>query len=209
MRGRRAGRAPRGGGSIDSLARLLETLRYLRSENGCPWDREQTLADMCRYLIDEAYELQDTVRERGEEVPTLLGKLPRSLPALRRALTVQHKVASVGFEWETAAQVYAKFLEEARELKEVLPGSDPAAGADPARVEEELGDMLFSVVNLGRFLGLDPEAALETTVAKFVRRFDHVERRLRERGQTLEQATLAEMDALWEEAKRKGPDAPA
>ena len=66
-----------------------------------------------------------------------------------------------------------------------------------------LGDMLFSVVNLGRFLGMDPEAALETTVAKFVRRFDHVERRLRERGQTLEEATLAEMDALWEEAKRR------
>lgn len=263
-----------GGRAIESLQQLLDTLRYLRGPNGCPWDRKQTLLDMCRYLIDETYELQDAAghappgeiadelgdvlflvlscalmleerggadlgqvadlarskivrrhphvfadrtarspeesvrhwqdvkeseaRARGGGPPTFLGKLPRSLPALRRALIVQRKVAEVGFEWEAASQVYAKFLEEARELQEVLPGNDPA------RIQDELGDMLFSVVNLGRFLGVDPEAALDSTVHKFVQRFGYVERRLRQSGRELGEATLAEMDALWEESKEHG-----
>jgi uncharacterized protein YabN with tetrapyrrole methylase and pyrophosphatase domain len=109
----------------------------------------------------------------------------------------------VGFEWETAEQVHAKLLEEGRELKDVL------SLGDPARLHDELGDLLFSVVNLARFLGADPEAALEGTVAKFTQRFGYVESRLRDRGRTLEEASLAEMDALWEEAKSALPAAPA
>lgn len=260
-----------------AMDELIETLRRLRGEHGCPWDRAQTLPELCGYLIDEVYELQETTdrvdpdstadelgdvlfmalscalyleehggddlagvagrardkivrrhphvfgdrvardaaegarhwqdmkddeaRARGEDPAPYLGALPRSMPALRRALAIQRKVAEVGFEWETPQQVYAKLLEESRELQEVLPLGDSR------RVQDELGDMLFSVVNLARFLGVDPEAALAGTVTKFTDRFGYVERRLREQGQDLRAATLEEMDRLWEEAKRvdRGP----
>jgi MazG family protein len=140
----------------------------------------------------------EEARARGEDPPPHLGRLPRSLPALRRALAVQRKVAEVGFEWETPAEVWAKLLEESRELHEVLPLGRPE------RLEDELGDLLFSVVNLSRFLAVDPEAALGRTVAKFSARFDDVERALRARGRTLAEASLPEMDALWEDAKLRG-----
>jgi XTP/dITP diphosphohydrolase len=107
-------------------------------------------------------------------------------------------VAAVGFEWEEPQQVWEKLREEWRELQDVLPLGD--AG----KVEDELGDMLFSLVNLARFLGADPERALERTVEKFTARFEDVERALLDRGRTLDDATLAEMDALWEDAKRRG-----
>jgi len=256
---------------VRALEELVETLRFLRGPTGCPWDRKQTFADLCGYLLDETYELQDTAeldqpaaaveemgdvlfvalcaallleekglaslddvaagardkiirrhphvfgdataqsaeeglrhwqdvkaaeaRARGEEPSPHLGRLPRSLPALRRALAVQRKVAEVGFEWETAEQVHAKLLEEGRELREVLPLGDPE------RLADELGDLLFSAVNLARFLAVDPEAALESTVRKFSARFGYVERTLHARGTTLHDSTLAEMDSLWEESK--------
>jgi tetrapyrrole methylase family protein/MazG family protein len=135
--------------------------------------------------------------ERGERLPRLLDKIPRSLPPLRRAHTVQRQVASVGFEWETAGQVHEKIIEEAEELRDVL------AEENPSRIEEELGDMLFSVVNYARFLGVDPESALHTTVTKFTQRFGYVEDQLRAQSRSLEEATLQEMDALWEEAKTR------
>ena len=263
---------PKGVGPIDDLDALVETLRFLRSDRGCPWDRAQSFEAMCTYLIDEAYELQDAARSaadddcaeelgdvlfllvscalmlqerggpelgeiarrtrekiirrhphvfgerqaksaeegarhwqdskdaearaRGEAAPRLLDTLPRSLPPLRRALTVQRRVALVGFEWDTAEQVRQKIVEETAELQEVMQSGERQ------RLEDELGDILFSVVNLGRFLGVDPEAALHSTVSKFVQRFGQVEDALRARGRSLEEATLAEMDALWEEAKR-------
>ena len=138
---------------------------------------------------------QQEAAERGGEPVRLLDSLPRSLPPLRRAITLQRKVAAVGFEWETADEVRAKLLEEAQELREALRAEDPR------RAQDELGDLLFSVVNLGRFLKLDPEAALQSTVSKFARRFNFVEAQLRARNQTPESASLAEMDALWEQSK--------
>ncbi|NIW25268.1 MAG: hypothetical protein GWN29_12250, partial [Gammaproteobacteria bacterium] len=130
----------------------------------------------------------------------LLDSIPRSLPPLRRALTLQRKVAGVGFEWETADQVRDKLLEETEELRDALRTDDKR------RAQDELGDLLFSVVNLGRFLKLDPEAALQSTVTKFARRFAHVEDQLRARNRTLEEASLEEMDALWEQSKALDPD---
>jgi tetrapyrrole methylase family protein/MazG family protein len=145
---------------------------------------------------------QREAAERGKESEGLLDSIPRSLPPLRRALTLQRKVASVGFEWETADQVRAKLVEETHELRDVLRTDDAR------RAQDELGDLLFSVVNLGRFLNLDPEVALRSTVSKFARRFAYVEEQLRARDRTLEAASLQEMDALWEESKLHEPDPP-
>ena len=264
--------------SFPELDHLLDTLRHLRGPDGCPWDRKQTLADMCRYLLDEGYELQDAIadedrpeivaelgdvlflvlscslmleeggqatledvartardkivrrhphvfgereaaenadeslrnwrdmkleeaRRRGEPEPHLLQNIPRSLPPVRRAWTVQKKVASVGFEWDTIEGVFDKLREETDEIRAELERRN-AAG-----IEDEVGDLLFSAVNLARTLGVDPERALHSTVSKFSRRFDAVETALRQQNRTLEEASLEEMDALWDDAKARERDA--
>ena len=110
----------------------------------------------------------------------------------------------MGFEWPTVAQALAKLREETAELEAELDGA-----ADPAALEDELGDVLYSVANLGRYLGIDPERALRGTNAKFLDRFRHVERRLRERGRTPSTSNLEEMDGLWREAKTASPTDPA
>ncbi len=117
------------------------------------------------------------------------------LPALLRALKLQKRAARVGFDWPSTTEVLDKIVEESRELveaKETLPQD---------KVEEEYGDLLFVMANLGRHLGLDPEAALRAANAKFTRRFEAVEAKLAERGKTPSQSDLAEMDALWDQVK--------
>ena len=133
-------------------------------------------------------------RERGEE-RGVLDSIPKSLPALLKAQRLTEKAGGVGFDWPDAPSVTAKLREEVEELiEEVEAGRTREAG-------EELGDLLFVLANLGRHLGVDPEAALQGTNAKFLRRFAHVEARLREQGRSPSDASLAEMDALWDEAK--------
>ena len=136
-------------------------------------------------------------RERHEKAHGLLDDVPRALPALLRAVKLQKRAASVGFDWESAPKVVEKIAEEAREIVEAR-----ASGADAAKLEEELGDLLFAVANLARHLKIDPETALRVANAKFVRRFAHIERRLAEHGTSPAAATLDEMEALWQEAKR-------
>ena len=131
------------------------------------------------------------LREKGKR--TVLGGVPRGLPALVKAYRMQEKTAQFGFEWNETEEVYAKVREELAELEEAV-----AEGGAEAQ-EEEFGDLLFALVNYGRFLGIDPETALERANRKFRSRFDHVER---EAPKPLTAMTLAEMDALWEEAKR-------
>jgi uncharacterized protein YabN with tetrapyrrole methylase and pyrophosphatase domain len=116
---------------------------------------------------------------------------------VRRAWTVQKKVASVGFEWDTVEGVFDKLVEETNEIRAEM------AQGDKARIQDEVGDLLFSAVNLARYLGVDPERALQGTVSKFSRRFHEVENALREKKRTLEDATLQEMDALWDEVKER------
>ncbi|WOI55213.1 nucleoside triphosphate pyrophosphohydrolase [Palleronia sp. LCG004] len=118
------------------------------------------------------------------------------LPALLRAEKLQKRAARVGFDWPDTAQVAAKIAEEAQELVEARET------LDPARIEDEMGDMLFALANLARHLGIDPEAALRGTNTKFTRRFAHIEARLAERGRNPADSDLAEMDTLWDEAKR-------
>ena len=115
------------------------------------------------------------------------------LPALTRALKLQKRVARVGFDWAETGDVAAKIAEEAAELA--------AAEGDPAAVADEFGDLLFALVNLGRRLNLDPEAALRGTNDKFRRRFEWIEARLAEHGCSPARSDLAEMDALWNQAK--------
>jgi tetrapyrrole methylase family protein/MazG family protein/ATP diphosphatase len=133
----------------------------------------------------------------------VLGGVPRSLPALTRAQRVGEKVARVGFDWPDARGSRAKVAEELRELDEALAGDDPKA------VEEELGDVLFALVNLARHAGVDAEGALRGTIDRFSRRFAHVERRVVERHggwpatAKSDVLGLAELDGYWEEAKRR------
>ena len=130
------------------------------------------------------------------EARGLLGGIPPALPGLTRAVKLQAKASTVGFDWNDARLVLAKIQEEAREIEEALD-----AGASKEKVAGEVGDLLFAVANLARHLDADPEAALRTTNAKFERRFSHIEASLAAAGKTTAAASLEEMDALWNEAK--------
>ncbi len=134
--------------------------------------------------------------ERGEAAPAgALTGVPVALPALTRALKLQDKAGRVGFDWNDPRRVLAKIREEADEIEAEL------ANADKTHAAAEVGDLLFAVVNLARHLGADPEGILRVTNLKFERRFSAIERALAARGKTPKDATLAEMDALWDEAK--------
>ncbi|MBK7475660.1 MAG: nucleoside triphosphate pyrophosphohydrolase [Haliscomenobacter sp.] len=124
---------------------------------------------------------------------SVLAGVPNSLPAMVKAYRMQEKTKQVGFEWENAGQVWEKVEEEMRELREVL--DQPAAQEER---EEEFGDVLFSLINYARFIGVDPETALERVNMKFKRRFEYIEIHA---PRDLREMTLAEMDALWEQAK--------
>jgi MazG family protein len=257
---------------------LVAVCRRLRSPEGCPWDREQTLESMTPYLVEEAVESGEaigsgdadhTVEELGDLAflalfclelsgergnpgiaegferaaaklirrhphvygenagigdgeaayrqwqqikkgekddpngeASLLGEQPKGLPALVAAYRIQEKAGAVGFDWPDVAGPLAKVHEETAELEqEVGRGPSPA-------LAREVGDLLFAVVNLARHLTIDPERELRAASQRFRERFQHIERRLREQGRQPSDATLAELDALWEEAKRQ-PSPPA
>ena len=143
-------------------------------------------------------------REQGARSGTLRG-LPRSLPPLEMAYRLQERAAGVGFDWPDARGPMEKVKEEVAELeRETLKDSLTVAGKGTReRVEEEVADLLFAVVNLARKLDIDPEAALARANDKFTRRFEGVERLARERGVELGRASLEELDRLWDEVKRR------
>lgn len=137
-------------------------------------------------------------RERGTSGEAgLLADMPDHLPPLRMAAAIQRKAASVGFDWPDVRGILDKLREETVELEQEL------ARGDRAMIMEEIGDLIFTIVNLSRRLGVSPESALETSSAKFVRRFNELEQALREQGETLESASLDEMEALWQRSKGK------
>lgn len=136
------------------------------------------------------------VKEYGDSSCTArLKKVPNALPALIRSCKVQKKAAEVGFDWDDSSGAFAKLAEETEELIEAFNVSDKAA------ITEELGDLLFSVVNVSRFLGVEPEAALEQATEKFIRRFEHVETESEKSGRSIEDMSLGELNELWEKAK--------
>ncbi len=131
--------------------------------------------------------------EEGRE--SVIDGVPRSLPALLKAHRMQDKASKIGFDWEHREDVWKKVQEELEELREAV---ERRSGSD---MEEEVGDLLFSIVNFTRFIKVNPEDALRRTIDKFDRRFRHVERRVREQGMDPRDATLEEMDRYWDEAK--------
>lgn len=249
---------------FDELVRLMARLR---SEKGCPWDRLQTHKSLLPYLLEESYEVLDSVEAKDDkklkeelgdlllqivfhsqiarekkkfdvyeviqglmkklverhphvfkaqkkisseqvlkkwehikmqdENRKILSGIPKTLPALLKAYRVQEKVGRVGFDWKEKDDILLKLEEELEEFKKIYKRKKSRLK------EEEIGDIFFTLVNLSRHLNINPEFALRKTVRKFVKRFNYVEKELNKRGKSLEKATLKEMDALWEKAKRK------
>lgn len=250
---------------------LIELMNALRGPDGCPWDKEQTHESIKSCLIEEAYELFETIdskdsemmkeelgdvlfqvifhskmaqernefdvtdvvdhvvnkltqrhphvfephkkldnaeqalsqweqikrKEKGyEDRKSVVDGVPQALPALQKAHKVQKKVAKVGFDWKEIDPVLAKVDEELAEVREAL------LKQDKAHIEEEVGDLLFSVTNLSRFLGLEAENVLHKTVQKFMNRFRIVEKEIEKKGKKLEECSLEEMDEIWEKAKK-------
>ena len=250
---------------------LLAIIARLRGPDGCPWDRTQKKADIGRYLIEEAYEVLETlegsspenfreelgdllfqilflarmaeeagefniadvlkeisakmirrhphvfgdatvasveevrtnwerikaeVEHKGQNESPLCDGIPRSLSTLARAQRITARAAEAGFDWRDTAGVLNKVEEELAEFRAALETKNPE------RMKDEAGDLLFTLVNLCRFARVDAEAALRASLRKFTDRFSHIERELAAQGKTPEDSFLAEMDRIWEEAKK-------
>jgi XTP/dITP diphosphohydrolase len=149
---------------------------------------------------------EEEVKKNWEQLKLKEGKtsvlqgVPQGLPAMIKAFRIQEKAAQVKFEWENTQQVWNKVEEEMMELKEVFTTPD----YDKLRLEDEFGDLMFSMINLSRFIHVDPENALERTNKKFIHRFQYIEAKAKEQNRSLKAMTLEEMDALWNEAKLQG-----
>lgn len=243
----------------------------LRSPEGCPWDREQSFDTIKPYLLEETYEVMDSIDARDwagladelgdlllqvvffsqmaqeaghfdvtdaieainnklvrrhphvfsdgdaktsdevlrkwDEIKTtekaakpkgLLAGVPRSLPALMEASKIASRAAGAGFDWNNVDEVLEKLREELAELDGARKAGSPEA------MQDEIGDLLFVIVNIARFLKVDPEQALRGTNDKFRRRFEHVEKGLEAQGKAPKEATVEEMERLWQEAKKLG-----
>lgn len=150
--------------------------------------------------IDKVLEKWENIKveEKHEKsCASRLERVPKALPALVRAFKVQKKAADVGFDWDDVSGAFDKVAEEYAEFMEQYA----EAASSKQRLEEEMGDLLFSCVNVARFLDIDPESALNYTSDKFTRRFRYIEERANADGRRLEDMSLEEMDKLWEEAK--------
>lgn len=149
---------------------------------------------------------EDDVKRNWEKIKGEEGKksvlegVPRALPAIVKALRLQEKTKQVGFEWKNKEDVWKKVEEESQELQEAIKAGDSS------EITAEFGDLLFSLVNYARFLRIDPEAALEQTNKKFIYRFQEVEKMAAKAGKQLGDMSLSEMDALWNEAKKKNSE---
>lgn len=269
----------------DRFNELVAIMAQLRSPEGCPWDRVQTLASLRPYLLEETYEALEAldsgdtaalceelgdlllevvflsriaeengtfsvsdaidaivkklvrrhphvfgadaklstpheVRGKWEEMKasersasaapkTILGGVPKTLPSLLRAYEYGSRAAAVGFDWVRPGDVIDKIEEEVRELREALNLGNPTnlgnltnLGNPVNVIEEELGDLLFAIANLSRKLGVEPEAALRRANDKFLTRFSEVERRVTAAGQRMQEKSLDELEATWQDVKR-------
>ena len=145
----------------------------------------------------------DQVKSNWESIKMKEGKksvlsgVPKSMPALVKAYRIQEKVRGIGFDWEESHQVWDKVLEELHELNEEVEAGNPIE-----KIENEFGDVLFALINYARFIGVNPEDALEKTNQKFSKRFMYLENKANEIGRKLKDMSLSEMDVFWEEAKK-------
>ena len=199
---------------------LLHVVFYAKmgSETG-----DFDIADVCNRLCDklifrhphvygeEAAQNAEEVSKLWEQVKlkekggnkTVLGGIPDSLPSLVKAYRIQDKVANVGFDWEKREDVWDKVKEEIAEFEAEMRAADESAMPDGARMTEEFGDLMFALINAARLYKIRPDNALEQTNLKFIRRFNYIEAKAKEQGKELKDMTLAEMDALWDEAKKQ------
>lgn len=176
----------------DVLSRIAE--KMIRRHPHVFGDKK--LSTSQEVLVD--WEAMKKTEEGYRDRKSILEGVPKELPALTRAHRLQERAARVGFNWEDVADVVSKLDEEVGEFKETL------ARRDPSEMEDELGDIFFMLVNISRFIGVNPEDALRKTISKFIRRFQYIEERAANSGRELSDMTLAEMDALWDEAKANG-----
>ncbi len=145
----------------------------------------------------------EEVKDNWEKIKLQSGKkrvlsgVPKSLPAMIKAYRIQDKVKGVGFDWEHPHQVWDKVQEELEELK-----AEVSDKASQKKTEEEFGDLLFALINYARFIGVNPENALERTNKKFIKRFEHLEEQAKKTGRDMKKMNLAEMDVFWDEAKK-------
>ncbi len=151
-------------------------------------------------VVKDAREVHDNwerikLKEKGNR--SVLSGVPNGLPAVVKAYRIQEKASGVGFDWERPEQVWDKVMEELSELREMVE-----KGESHKRKEDELGDLMFAIINYARFIEVNPEDALEGTNRKFIRRFKHLEDKAREIGKNLHDMTLTEMDVFWNEAKK-------
>lgn len=176
------------------------------------------IKDVCDALVEKliyrhphiygnvAAETSEAVKQNWEQLKTkekdgnksVLSGIPATLPALIKANRIQDKARNIGFDWEERAQVWDKVKEEIAEFQAEIDQNDPD------RMEAEFGDLFFSLVNAARLYNINPENALERTNKKFINRFNYLEERTIKQGRDLRQMSLAEMDAIWNEAKQKG-----
>jgi len=142
----------------------------------------------------------EKIKMREKDRKSVLDGVPKSLPAMVKAFRMQEKARGVGFDWENASQVWEKVNEEVNE--EIQELQDEVKNDDNERMEKEFGDLLFSLINYARFIGVNPEDALERTNKKFIQRFKYIEEQTNRQGKQLKELTLKEMDAFWDEAKK-------
>jgi XTP/dITP diphosphohydrolase len=186
----------------------------IASETG-DFDVADVLHAICDKLVsrhphiygDVIAETEEEVKRNWEQLKlkegnkSVLGGVPKSLPALVKSMRIQEKARGVGFDWEEKSQVWAKVEEEMGEFKEMFDVENEQA-IDKEKAEGEFGDLLFSLVNYARFIDINPETALERTNKKFIKRFQYLEQKAKDANKNLKDMTLAEMDVFWEEAKR-------
>ena len=197
-------------GEIGDIMLHMVFYSKIASEKGA-FDITDVLNGICDKLVhrhphiygDVKVANEEEVKANWEQLKLKEGKtsvlqgVPKSLPAMVKANRIQEKARGVGFDWDNKEQVWAKVEEELGELKDEV---DTKASID--RIEDELGDVLFSVINYARFIDVDPEMALERTNRKFIKRFQFLENEVKKEGKELNSMTLTEMDAIWSEAKK-------
>lgn len=194
---------------------LLHIVFYARiGEEQGAFDMASLTNDLCEKLIYRHPHIYSDVKVKNEEdvkknweqlkmregKKSVLGGVPDSLPSLIKAYRIQDKAAQVKFEWDKIEDVWAKVEEEMEELKSEIRNEK----SDTGKIEEEFGDLLFSLVNYARFLKVDPETALERTNIKFIRRFKFIEEKAEKMQKSLNDMSLEEMDGIWNEAKLAG-----
>lgn len=179
-----------------NIADVLEA-NYEKMIRRHPHVFEQSNAETAQEVLRQWEDIKENEKGGRSNAGSAVDGLPKNLPALLLAHRVQDKAARVGFDWEEPRQIMDKIHEELAEFAEAIENSDPK------RTEEELGDLLFSVVNIARRLHINPEDSLRSTVQRFIDRFKQVEREALEQGKRLEDMTLDQMDKLWEQAKKR------